>query len=167
MARLSVASGGILETVGYLASDARSRIDAAVCRPRTYLVDIRLVPYSRWYPQWTRPALQERYGKRYVHLRGLGNVNYRDRRQPICLLDPEPHVQHLAEELRRGTSSLLLCACTDEMQCHRRVVFALILQALADQSQVARRNVLIAPSLWETYDDQPQPWQGGPPQWAR
>lgn len=141
---------GILATIGYTEPDAQARVDAFVAQPRAYLVDIRLRPYSRFRPQWNRPVLQARYQRRYVHLRGLGNVHYQDRRLPIHLLDPELHIQHLAEQLSRGTSYLLLCACKDYEHCHRKVVYEQIVLALgARQKETATSTgIIYSLSLW-------------------
>lgn len=140
---------GMLATIGYTEPDAQVRIDAFVAQPRAYLVDIRLRPYSRFRPQWNRPALQTRYHRRYVHLRGLGNVHYQDRKLPIHLLDPEPYLQHLAEQLTRGTSYLLLCACKDYEHCHRKVVYERIMLALGGQAEAgASGGAVYALSLW-------------------
>lgn len=145
---------GTLATIGYTEPDAQARIDAFVAAPRAYLVDIRLTPYSRFRPEWNRPALQARYGRQYVHLRGLGNVNHQDRRLPIHLLDPEPHLQHLAACLLHGHSYLLLCACKDYTRCHRKVVYEQIMQALAGARPAREKAVLpvgavVALSLWD------------------
>jgi hypothetical protein len=142
---------GTLATIGYLEPDAQARIDAFLAHPRAYLVDIRLRPYARFRPQWNRPALHARYHGRYVHLRGLGNVHYQDKRLPIHLLDPEPHIQHLAEQLTRGTSYLLLCACKDEEHCHRKVVYERIMLALGAQSgkRAVPVGAVYALSLWD------------------
>lgn len=138
-------------TIGYTEPEAQARIDAFLTQPRTYLVDIRLTPYSRFRPQWNRPALQTRYRGQYVHLRGLGNVHYQDRTQPMQLLDPQPHIQHLAEQLMQGTSYLLLCACKDYTRCHRKVVSEQIMLALGQHSVrvSGAAGTLSTVSLWD------------------
>jgi hypothetical protein len=143
---------GTLATIGYLEPDAQARIEAFLARSRAYLVDIRLRPYLRFRPQWNRPALYARYRGRYVHLRGLGNVHYQDKRLPIHLLDPEPHIHHLAEHLTRGTSYLLLCACKDYERCHRKVVYERIMHTLLDTQPAEALSLpagaVYAVSLW-------------------
>jgi hypothetical protein len=139
---------GTLATIGYLEPDAQARIDAFVAHPYAYLVDIRYRPYSRWRPQWNRPTLKARYGRRYGYWRGLGNVNHQDPKKPIHLLDPELHIQHLAEELARGRSYLLLCACKDYTHCHRKVVYERVLLALGGQQSEAA-GMVYALSLWD------------------
>lgn len=124
---------GTLQTIGYTQPEANARIDTFLAQPRAFLVDIRLKPYSRFRPTWNRSALQSRYGRRYVHLRGLGNVHSQDRTQPIHLLDPEPHVQHLAEQLNEG--------------CHRKTVYEQVLLALGEHSS-GTVGTVSALSLW-------------------
>lgn len=140
---------GTLETIGYTQQDAWQRIETFVARPRAYLVDIRFKPYSTWNPRWNRTALQARYPHRYVHLPGLGNLNYGHRDQPIQLADPDRHVAHLAEMLVRGTSYLLLCACKDYEHCHRKTVYDLVMIALGQPPVPVVREAPIAVSLWD------------------
>jgi hypothetical protein len=126
---------GRLETIGYTEQYARERIDAFLAQPRSYLVDIRNTPYSRWNTNWNRNTLAARYEKRYVHLPGLGNLNYANKHLPIELADPEQHVSHLVTCLKRGCSYLLLCACKDYERCHRKTVYTLIMAALGDTGE--------------------------------
>ena len=121
---------GRLETIGYTQANARTRIDAFVARPLSYLVDIRYKPYCGWNPNWNRQALKAHYGRRYVHLQGLGNLNHAQKGAPIVLADPEQWIAHLASELERGCSYLLLCACKQDERCHRRLVYERILAVL-------------------------------------
>jgi hypothetical protein len=148
---IMTSSPGTLATIGYMEPEARGRIDAFVARPYAYLIDIRLTPYSRWHPEWNRPALQARYGRRYGYWRGLGNVHHRERNKPIHLLDPERHIQHLSEELLRGRSYLLLCACKNYAHCHRKVVYEQVLLALGGyhpEETKAPAGTVYALSLW-------------------
>jgi hypothetical protein len=140
---------GTLQTIGYTEPDALGRVDTFVAQPRAYLVDIRFKPWRKWNPRWNRNALQARYPKRYVHLPGLGNVNYGHRDQPIQLADPEQHLAHLVDMLTHGTSYLLLCACKDYEQCHRKVVYDLLLATLGQLPAPVTREALVAVSLWD------------------
>ena len=141
---------GRLETIGYTEPDALSRIDAFLAHSQAYLVDIRYKPWSKWNPRWNRTSLQARYPHRYVHLAGLGNLNYGHPDPPILLAHPEPHIRDLAEMLTRGTSYLLLCACKDYERCHRKAVYELIQAALGQPAEVSTKEVLIAVSLWDS-----------------
>jgi hypothetical protein len=102
------------------------------------LVDIRYSPWSRWQPQWRKAVMRERYGYRYLHLKALGNVNYNKPGRPIQLLDPEKSVQAAAQFLQSGWSMMLLCACKNYETCHRKVVYDLISQALAESAPDGR-----------------------------
>ena len=144
---------GILETIGYLEDEAEERIAVFLARPATSLIDIRLTPYSRFWPDWNKPVLKARYGRQYAHLRGLGNASYQDRNQPIHLLSPDVHIQHLADQLLRGHSYLLLCACKHYERCHRKIVYERILLAMGAQARAsgarASTGILVAHSLWD------------------
>ena len=152
---------GRLETLGYAQAYAHEQIEAFLAHPRSYLVDIRYKPYSRWNTNWNRDALAKRYGRDYVHLPGLGNLNYAHKELPIQLADPERHISHLAQCLKRGYSYLLLCACKDYERCHRKVVYERILAVLdpmhepepvAVQACEPTPLVYATLSLWEGYD---------------
>ena len=149
---------GRLHTLGYTEPEAAERIETFLARPRSILVDIRYKPYSGFNPNWNRNALKARYPRQYVHLPGLGNINNGQKGLPIVLADPERHVSHLASQLKRGVSYLLLCACKHYERCHRKTVYEQIMATLDPMSTLALAEapaVLVAveavaaPSLWE------------------
>jgi hypothetical protein len=127
---------GTLETIGYTEPDALARIDAFLTqqKQRAALIDIRYSPRCRWGKQWNKGALQARYGDRYLHLPCFGNVNYANKEQPIQLARPEEQLQTTVNTLRHGVSLLLLCACKNYDQCHRKTVYDLI-QASVEQEE--------------------------------
>jgi hypothetical protein len=132
---------GTLETIGYAEKDATQRIDAFLAQPRTGLVDIRYSPRCRWNAQWNKSALQAKYGTRkYIHLPCFGNVNYHRPGQPISLANPRERLETVVNALLRGSSLMLLCACKDYEQCHRKTVYDLIMrevkQRQAPESEV-------------------------------
>ena len=122
---------GTLYHCGYTAPGAEAEIEQFMRDPHTLLLDIRLRPLSRWRPMWNKKQLQARWGKRYLHCRDLGNVNYNDRSLPIVLCNPGPPLTLAAWCLGRGYSLVLLCACKEYVTCHRKVVVELLEQRLA------------------------------------
>ena len=121
----------MLETVGYTERGAAERITAFLARPRSGLVDIRLVPWCGWSTQWRKAELLAKYGgKHYIHLPGFGNINYNRPGQPIELQDPSAHLAVVVKALQSGASLLLLCGCKSYEQCHRKVVYELIMREL-------------------------------------
>lgn len=119
----------MLETIGYTEKDAEARIATFLARPRSGLVDIRLVPWCGWSEQWRKRELLAAYSSRqYIHLPGFGNVNYNQPGQPIVLQAPEKHLAVVVKALRRGAA--LLCGCKDYEQCHRKTVYKLIMAEL-------------------------------------
>jgi len=97
------------------------------------LIDIRYAARSRWYPQWNKSRLSARWGARYTHERGLGNVNYRDRDKSVELVNPGPAVEGAVDLMGKGYSLVLLCACDGEhMACHCREVMRLIEERLRE-----------------------------------
>src|SRR6266536_4672392 len=128
---------GTLYTLGYAEPNATERLETLMAQPRTALVDIRYAPYSRWAASWNKKALMEKYGQvRYTHVQQLGNVNYNND-LPIQLADPDAWVQKCMRSLRAGWSLVLLCACKNYEQCHRKTVYNLI------QAELSPRQVNI------------------------
>lgn len=86
------------------------------------LVDVRISPYSR-NPMWSGINLSRRFVERYVHIRALGNVNYRNPELGIKLVDPDDGCFRLVQLLKQR-SVILLCACPDYHTCHRSTAAA-------------------------------------------
>jgi uncharacterized protein (DUF488 family) len=108
--------------IGYSGRQSGELLDLAD-RVEAVVVDIRFSPASR-IPAWSRKRLSELLGGRYVHVRELGNKNYRSG-GPIALVDYEAgrrQVERLLQEL----PVLLLCVCADPTECHRTFVADLL-----------------------------------------
>jgi uncharacterized protein (DUF488 family) len=128
-----------LLTIGYTEENAQERIDAFLVNERAMLVDIRLSARSRWNGHFGKGALEKRYKKQYVHIPEFGNVNYRpgDRGKGIELAWPDLGLKQIMPLLRSGHSLMLLCACKDYEQCHRKVVYDLIMAKLSEAGSPA------------------------------
>jgi uncharacterized protein (DUF488 family) len=91
------------------------------------IVDIRYQPWSQ-NEEWTKATLLQRlcdlqFGSlkcRYVHIKELGNLNYKTG-GPIEIWLPEVGMARLDEQLK-AKPCILLCRCPDVEQCHRKVV---------------------------------------------
>lgn len=128
---------GTIHTLGYAAKDADEQLAQLMTDERTLLVDIRLSAHSRWHPRFNENALMLRYEARYKQRKRLGNINYRNKALPIVLA--EGHEQSIAELvalLRSGRNIVLLCACSQYEQCHRKVVAELLRDAMAIQEEI-------------------------------
>lgn len=120
--------------IGYTEPDAEQRIAEFLATSKKHgLVDIRLKPRSRWYQNFNLKALDQRYGVQYGWCPELGNLNHKpaDRHKGIMLKDPEAGLRKVTSLLEQGYSIMLLCACKDYEQCHRKVVHEMLIQALA------------------------------------
>jgi hypothetical protein len=92
------------------------------------IIDIRYVPWS-WDERWREEGLLKRlcdlsFGGlscRYVHMKELGNINYKVEGAAIELMHAEFGIARLHEQLKRKPC-LLLCQCRDVESCHRKVV---------------------------------------------
>lgn len=117
----------VLYTFGYAAPDAALRLDQMMeADPALVLLDIRLHPWSQRYPAFRKAALAQCFGARYQHVPALGNLNHRDHRLPIALVDPVAGVAHVCRLLDAGLPVCLLCACAHVESCHRFVVAHLV-----------------------------------------
>jgi hypothetical protein len=133
---------GKLETIGYTEKDAAQRLEAFLAQPRTGLIDIRYSPRCRWDARWNKSALQAKYRTRkYIHLRCFGNINYNRPGQPISLATPREWLNNVVNALLHGSSLMLLCACKDYEQCHRKTVYDLIMGEV-ERRQAQAKEVL-------------------------
>jgi uncharacterized protein (DUF488 family) len=121
---------GVVYALGYTVPGTGLLLESWMREPNTLLVDIRLSPSSRWFPDWRGSALAGRYGSRYQHLPAFGNVKYRTP-GTVQLVDAEAGIEWAMAHLRQGRSLVLLCACKDYDRCHRKVVYDLLQRQLA------------------------------------
>jgi uncharacterized protein (DUF488 family) len=105
----------LIYTFGYAGRRAED-LERIVYEHHAMLVDIRFSPRSRA-PEWSGAALCRRFGQDYLHLRALGNRNYRGE-GPVELVDPAAAVEILRPILERQPV-ILLCVCRDHRTCHR------------------------------------------------
>lgn len=103
-------------TMGY-SGWAPARLAATALELRAAFWDIRYSPMSRR-PEWRGPALRAAIGPAYVHVKALGNKNYRG--GPIELLNPAAVVD-LARGVLAERPLILLCGCKVWHLCHRAI----------------------------------------------
>ncbi len=84
------------------------------------LLDIRFKPWSP-NPQYTKTALQHRFGDRYRHVVELGNRLYKT--ESIEFVDFEAGLRAIETSPR---PVVLLCACADASTCHRTAAARLL-----------------------------------------
>ena len=106
-------------TTGYLAGWTPEVLAAAVAEQGAVLGDIRFRPRSR-VPGWNRAQLERLMGIRYRHLEALGNRNYKG--GEIALLDLAEGLRQVEVLLDQFDNVILMCACRNRQQCHRRLV---------------------------------------------
>ena len=82
------------------------------------VIDVRYSPYS-FNPFWTKKNLKKHF-KSYIHIRNLGNVNYKNGK-PIKIYNLDKGCKQLLEKIG-DNNCLLLCACEDFDKCHRKVI---------------------------------------------
>jgi hypothetical protein len=80
------------------------------------LVDVRYSPNSRD-PQWRRKAIEKKLGLRYIHLKDLGNISYKQAGS-IKFVDLPRGIATLARFLQ-ANNVIILCACWHREICHR------------------------------------------------
>lgn len=80
------------------------------------LIDIRFAPYSR-VMHWRKVYLRTLLGKRYRHVPNLGNRTFRENKITIQNLD-----LGLQTILSLSQNVVLMCACPEIENCHRRLI---------------------------------------------
>jgi hypothetical protein len=95
------------------------------------LWDIRFSPLSRR-PEWRQAELRAAIGPAYVHVKALGNVNYKG--GPIELYRPAGAIE-AARRVLAERPVILLCACKDWRGCHRLIAAELLAGWLGAQVQ--------------------------------
>lgn len=135
-----------LLTIGYAEPGAQERIDAFLRENHTgALIDIRLSPRSRWHPAFTRSVLASKYPEQYIWMPEFGNLNYKpeDREKGIEIAAPETglaRILYLLNDPLCEHPLMLMCACKDYEQCHRKVVYELVMAELAKGGATPTRN---------------------------
>jgi uncharacterized protein (DUF488 family) len=123
-------------------------VEAVMERFAAILVDVRMVPRTRWQPQWNAAVLHARLGERYVWLREFGNRNYKGTFAEIEIADFPAGEKRLREIITPGRAVVLLCGCRDVAVCHRKVVAEMLAQAWnADVVHLTRPDNGISSSL--------------------
>ena len=108
----------MIYTTGYARQNAEDlkalaeHLNAVVC-------DIRLVPRSRWAPQWNKSSLVALLGPAYRHVKQLGNKTFRE--LTINILDLNRGIE-IVEGLAQSYAVILMCGCANYCDCHRKPV---------------------------------------------
>jgi len=103
-----------LYTVGYQGKKVALLKDVAV-KLDAVIVDARFSPNSR-VPEWSGKRLREFLGERYVHVKELGNKNYKGGEIDFLDLNGGALIVGKILEIR---PAILMCACWDLQRCHR------------------------------------------------
>ena len=123
-------------------------VEAALERFAAIVVDVRMVPRTRWQPQWNATVLRVRLGDRYVWLREFGNRNYKGTFQQIEIADFPAGEKRLRKITAPGKAVVLLCGCRDVNVCHRKVVAEMLAATWeADVVHLTRPDNVISSSL--------------------
>jgi uncharacterized protein (DUF488 family) len=102
----------------YSSTPTSKRLRSSSRPSRAYIVvDIRLVPQSRFFPEWRKGNLENVFDDDYLHVRDLGNKGFKEKRIEIADLD-----RGLAIVKALGRNVVLLCACKYVRKCHRETV---------------------------------------------
>jgi uncharacterized protein (DUF488 family) len=106
----------MIYTFGYYGKDFQD-FKTTVSQLNAVVVDIRLVPRSRFFPAWNKSHLQQTFGEAYVHIPELGNKGFKEKRIEIA------DIEHGLAKLRAIKRDLILiCACKFFNRCHRKPI---------------------------------------------
>ncbi len=108
-----------LYTFGYTGLEPEVILVFALARD-ALIVDTRISPVSR-HPKWNKYTLESVWGFNYVHIKALGNKNYKgEYGDGIQLLDADAGTMQ-AVKLLAKKPLMFMCACSDHATCHRSV----------------------------------------------
>lgn len=122
--------------IGYRDPAGVARLEQLETSDCTLFIDIRDLPLAPYQPQWSRKRLRQRFGRRYRHLRALGNVHYHDHGLPILLRDEEAGLRCLINWLQAGWDIVLICGCQDRERCHGTLVLRLLESCLSHNERI-------------------------------
>src|SRR5690349_2693011 len=80
---------------------------------KAVVVDIRLVPQSRFTPQWRQKNLQATFGENYLHIKEPGNKGFKEKRIEIADLEAGLEITRQIK-----CDMILLCAYKHYDTCH-------------------------------------------------
>ena len=106
----------MIYTFGY-SGQSFDEFSARVAALDALVVDIRLVPQSRFSPPWRKANLEKVFKENYLHVGALGNKGFKEKRMDIADLDTGLAIVEAIEE-----NLILLCACKDIEKCHRKII---------------------------------------------
>ncbi len=107
-------------TIGY-AGRSQDEIVEILNNLDAVLLDIRFSPYSRT-QEFTGRDLQLRLGNRYIHVKELGNVNYKN--GELIQIANYPAGKAVIEAITKPV--VLMCGCWNYTTCHRCTVARLL-----------------------------------------
>jgi uncharacterized protein (DUF488 family) len=114
----------MIYTFGYYGKD----FDAFKSQVRhlgAMVIDIRLVPQSRFFPECRKANLEREFGEDYLHVKELGNKGFKENR--IEIADMDTGMKIIDDLYFKSTyvgvrNLILICACKSYEKCHRKVV---------------------------------------------
>lgn len=110
----------MIYTTGYSGKSADD-LRALAERLDAIIVDIRLVPRSRWQKFWNKSALAAMFNERYVWVEDMGNLKFKEKKIEIKNLDAGIETV-LAIENDGQYNLIILCGCSEYEHCHRKPV---------------------------------------------
>jgi hypothetical protein len=80
------------------------------------IVDARFSPKART-PEWNKGALQKTFGGNYIHVKALGNENYKEGGS-IKFVDLDAGLE-IIHRLLEKQPVIVMCGCWQRFRCHR------------------------------------------------
>jgi uncharacterized protein (DUF488 family) len=105
-------------------------VRSLLAQANALLVDVRLVPSSRFNPAFRAASLRKALGDAYVCVSDWGNLNYKND-GPIQLRSFSGGLATVEGRLCGHDAVVLLCGCADVNVCHRKVVAARLAETWA------------------------------------
>ena len=123
-------SGRRIYTTGYTGQDINflkpltGKLDAM-------LIDIRFAPYSQVF-HWRKVYLKALLGEKYRHIPNLGNRTFKE--DKITIQNLELGIETI---LNLPVNAILMCACEELENCHRRLIAAELLNKGIETEEIS------------------------------
>ena len=95
------------------------------------IIDIRYSPYSKMRIFWNKDYLSGVFKDKYIHIKELGNMNYKGKE--IKINDLDTGLSKIKSFISKDV--ILLCSCKDYNKCHRKIISEEISKKFSVNSQ--------------------------------
>lgn len=133
----------MIYTAGYQKFKSQAQFVELVTLLDAAVLDVRYSARSKEV-EWLGTRLAQALGRRYKHVRALGNVNYKHGDlAPIQIFDIRAGLEVIRQSQAKYENVVLLCACWQYTTCHRAVIAGLLETAGIESQEIFKPAQMI------------------------